>query len=130
MKKVMSKKKKGIYLLPCTGSNSTDFSGVHVSNSDDVRLNMDIDLLDDDDDPLDFLFFDVPASVGISSSALSSPSPSLSTDRVTPATGFSYPSTSSSQLSLRKIINELNSQGHQQTLSKPTHLHVFSFGSK
>jgi hypothetical protein len=103
MKKVMSKKKKGIYLLPCTGSNSTDFSCVHVSNSDVFRLNMDIDLLDDDDSLDFFVFDDVPASVGISSSSGSSSSPSpLSTDRVTPATGFSYPSTSSSQLSLRK----------------------------
>ena len=86
----MSKRKNGIYLLPCTGSNSTDFSGTHVSNSDVVRLNIDIDLLDDDVDFAFFFFDDVPASVAISSSSASSSSSSaLSTDRVTPATGFS-----------------------------------------
>jgi hypothetical protein len=91
MKRVMSKRKKGIYFLPCTGSNSTAFSCVHVSNSDVVRLNIDIALLDaGDDDDLGFFFFDVvPASVEISSSSPSSSSSSLSTVRVTPATGFS-----------------------------------------
>jgi hypothetical protein len=92
MKRVVYKRREGIYALPCTGSNSTAFSGVHVSNSDSVRLNIDIDLLDaDGDDALDFFFFDVvPASVEISSSSSSSSSsPPLSADRVTPATGFS-----------------------------------------
>jgi len=88
----MSKRKKqGIDFLPCTGSNSTAFSCVHVSNSVVVRLNIDIDLLDVDDD-LDFFFFDdVPASVEVlsSSSPSSSSSSSLSADFVTPATGFS-----------------------------------------
>lgn len=90
MKRVIPKKKTGIDALPWTGSNSTDFSCVHVSNSEVVRLNIEIDLLDAAG--LDFFFLDdVSVSVGTSSSSSSSSSSlgSLSADRVTPATGFS-----------------------------------------
>lgn len=84
-------KKKGIYVLPCTGSNSTGFSAEQVSNSDVVRLNIDIDLVDVD---LGFLVFDPAALFAVSSSSPSSPSSSAlsllsSLDRVIPATGFS-----------------------------------------
>ena len=44
MKRVVYKRKEGIYALPCTGSNSTGFSDEHVSNSEGVRLNIDMDL--------------------------------------------------------------------------------------
>ncbi len=87
MKRVMSNKKLGFNQLPCTGSKSTDFSGVHVSYSDIDRLNIDIDLLDNDDDDGGLPFLgDVPISPVISSSSTSSSS--CSVDCI-PATGLS-----------------------------------------
>ena len=104
--------------LPCTGSNSTDFSCVHVSNSDVVRLRIEMDLLDEPDS-LDFFFFvDVPASGDDSSSSpssSSSPPPSLSADLVTPRDRILVTFDELFAVELASVFNDLTSSERRET---------------